>query len=543
MSYDYDVIIVGAGPTGLITANLLGIYNIKTLIVERDSSTSDIPKAIVIDDETLRVCQTVGLVKEVEEIIVTGGGADYFASDLDNPFAKVRPEMGIYGYYPRSKFLQPEFEQVLLDGLSRFPHVDVQFNTELKSFSQTGSDVTAILYQNEKQANFEVHSKYLFGCDGGRSTVRKLLGISWKEIGSKKNGSSFEEPWIILDLDNDEIDSCHTAFYCDPPRPSMNAATSKGQRRFEFMVLPGEDKEEMLSDKVLSELLEPFLEYNSEDVVKRAVVTFNALVAEEFQKDRVLLLGDAAHLTPPFAGQGLNSGIRDSYNATWKVAAICKGLMHPTTINSYQIERKEHVEAMIKLAVGMGNFILTTSKKRKLIRDLAFAFMSIIPPLKRYVTEMRFKPKPVCKEGLFIDINKDEIVGTMIPQPNMMFEDLNFRKFDEALGDNFALVKVGDPNYMKFPDLSHEVWGAIEFTKVTVLPKDYLPHSREDEIVVSDISGKFKDYAGKLILVRPDKYIAGVFSSEDANHFSDNFKNIMQIMGEDNKIIMNKDVI
>src|SRR5690625_3150525 len=102
----YDVIIVGAGTTGLIAANLLGLYNVKTLVVERNPSTSTIPKAILIDDETLRICQTIGLIDEVEKVISTGGGANYFAKNLQKPFATVRPNKGKYGYYPRSKFLQ-----------------------------------------------------------------------------------------------------------------------------------------------------------------------------------------------------------------------------------------------------------------------------------------------------------------------------------------------------------------------------------------------------------------------------------------------------
>ncbi|HWL23280.1 MAG TPA: FAD-dependent monooxygenase [Ureibacillus sp.] len=525
----YDVLIVGAGPTGLTAASLLGNMGISTLIIEKNATTSTIPKAIMIDDEGIRISQSFGLEQEVLKVVVPAGGAEYFGNSK-KPFTRVLPKVGKFGYYPRNKFLQGEFEKVLHKGLKKFQSVQQSFNTELVSFTQDDSNVVAQLFDLRENKEYTVQAKYLLACDGGRSTVRKQLGIQLVDIVKDKNGSSFEEPWIIVDLKNDPLKSRHTAFYCNPPRPSMNASTGAGIRRYEFMLLDGESDEEMLKDENLAKLLEPHLPYNPNDVVKKAVVRFNALVAEKFQENRVLLLGDAAHLTPPFAGQGLNSGLRDASNVAWKIAEIVKGNLKHTILASYEVERREHVVAMIKLAVMMGSFILTTSKKRQIVRDIAFGFFSIIPPLKRYVSEMRFKPKPICKDGLFIDLKQHEntYVGSMIPQAQFLEQSGQFKRLDDILGSDFALIKVGGPE-VKFPNGCENLWDGIKVKKVSAYPFDDIPHPAKNEIVFTDTENIFKPYEGKILFVRPDRYVAGIFSPEEFDTFKEKIKNTFHV--------------
>ena len=520
---NYEVIIVGAGPTGLMAANLLGSYNIKTLVIEKKPSTSQIPKAIVIDDEGMRICQSVGLAEAVEKIITSGGGAQYFTDVNTKPFAIVKPPyVGAYGYSARNKFLQSEFEDVLLKGVYRFPNIDVLFNTSLVCFEQSEHYVKIKSINNITHEEMTFTAEYLLGCDGGRSTVRKNLGIKLEDIGNKKTGSSFEEPWIIVDLKNDTLPSRHTSFFCNPPRPSMHAATGAGQRRYEFMLLDGEDEDELLKDENLARIMAPYVDYKPENLVKKAVVRFNALVAEKFQEGRIILLGDSIHMTPPFAGQGLNSGLRDAYNMCWKVVSVLKGLLDPVILDSYEDERRDHIKSMIKLAVTMGNFILTTSTKRKLFRDAAFLLMSVVPPLKQYVTEMRFKPKPICTEGLFIDVDPDRksLVGEMIQQPRVLSEDTSFKLLDHVLGSDFSLVKVGKPEEIQFPPLAKGIWANLNVKKVSAVPFDYLPHSQDGEEVFTDVSELFKDFQNKFILIRPDRYIAGIFSEEEFDSFT-----------------------
>ncbi|WP_424236903.1 FAD-dependent monooxygenase [Bhargavaea ginsengi] len=520
----YDVIIAGAGPSGLIAANLCGLYGMKTLLIERNAGISEIPKAILVDDETLRVIDRIGLYPEMRQVITPGGGADYFSNKM-KPFASVRPTEMSFGYPKRNKIVQPIFEKVLLEGVKRFSNVEIRYTTELISFDQNDDYVKVKLRDDDGEKTLE--SLYLLGCDGGRSTVRKQLGIKLEEVGSKKNGSSFEEPWVIVDLKNDDVNTRHTSFFCDPPRPAMHAYTAFGQRRYEFMLLDGEDPEEMLSDEKLAELIAPYTEYKPENLVKKAVVVFNALVAEKFGEGRVVLVGDSAHLTPPFAGQGLNSGVRDAFNIVWKIKLAAEGKAAPSIVESYEKERKEHVEAMIRLSVRMGNFILTTSKKRKLVRDAAFGAMKIVPPLKRYVTEMRFKPKPICSKGLFIDIEKP-LVGEMFRQSTYMNCDSEMVPIDRYMKSGFNLLKIGAPDEIAFPAMDSPVWQAINPTKISIYPEHFVTREMEDSIPLTDVNNDLNLYLNKFVLIRPDFYVMGVFSAEEFESFTNQLEDILE---------------
>lgn len=521
----YDVVIVGAGPSGLIAGNLCGLYGLKTLLIEKNSAVSEIPKAILVDDETLRVINKIGLIEEVKKVITPGGGADYFSNKM-KPFASVRPNKISFGFHPRNKIVQPMFEKVLLEGIKRFPNVKVLHNTQLINFSQNETvkmTIEDVVSSNKEQ----IEASYMLGCDGGRSTVRKQLGIPLKEIGKKKNGSSFEEPWLIIDLKNDDLETRHTSFYCDPPRPLMHAHTAFGQRRYEFMLLEGEDREEMLKDENIRNLLAPFTEYKPENLVKKSVVVFNALVAEKFADNRVILVGDSAHLTPPFAGQGLNSGVRDAFNITWKINLITKGLAVHSILDSYEKERKNHVEAMIKLSVRMGSFILTTSPRRKLIRDISFSALKLAPPLKRYVTEMRFKPKPICTKGLFVGIEKP-LVGEMLKPPLLFDSQSNLVSLDQYLGTGFSLLKISSPNDLSFPPLTEDVWKGIAPTKISIYPEHFITRKMEDSLPLTDINNSFKEYENKFILLRPDFYVMGVFTEKEYSNFTEQLSNVLQ---------------
>lgn len=520
----YDVVIIGAGPSGLIAANLCGIYGLKTLLVERNSGISEIPKAILVDDETLRVVNKIGLINEVQQVITPGGGADYF-SDKMKPFASVRPTEKAFGYHPRNKIVQPIFENVLLEGIKRFSNIEICYSTELVNFEQTQNvKFTVLDKKTQEHKNFE--ASYMLGCDGGRSMVRKKLGIKLQEVGKKKNGSSFEEPWVIVDLKNDDIDTRHTSFYCNPPRPSMNAYTAFGQRRYEFMLLEGEDPEEMLKDENVAKLIQPFTTYKPENVVKKSVVVFNALVAEKFSDNRVILVGDSAHLTPPFAGQGLNSGVRDAFNIIWKIQLIVTGKADHTILESYEKERKKHVEAMIRLSVRMGSFILTSSPKRKAIRDLTFGALNVIPPLKRYVTEMRFKPKPICTSGLFINIQKP-LVGEMIKQGVLLNDKSHAVALDDYLGAGFNLLKISSPHDLSFPALDEATWSSLDLKKISIYPENFIARKTDGDIALTDANNSFKDFQNKFILIRPDFYVMGIFSLEEYETFTEQLNQIL----------------
>lgn len=290
-----DVLIVGAGPVGLTLANLLGAAGVDTLLIEANSTTSDVPKAILIDDESFRTFQAIGLAEPIRDAVVFGTGARYYNA-RGKLLAAVRPMTGPYGYPKRSAFGQPALERILLNGIARFPSVRVAFDTRLEDLRTTADGEVSRI------AGLNVYARWVVGCDGGRSKVRELSGIAMR-------GQSFSERWLILDTANDPDDSRFTKFFCSPERPAVSVPAPQGGRRYEFMLDPDERPEDMLAPAAIARLLADRRTLAEHDVVRKTVYTFHALAAERFRHGRRLLAGDASHMMPPFAGQGMNTGI------------------------------------------------------------------------------------------------------------------------------------------------------------------------------------------------------------------------------------------
>ena len=310
---EVDVLIVGAGPAGLATAHYLGMYGVRALVVERNMGTVAEPRAVSIDDETLRSMQTLGLDGPINEETLPGYGARYY-SPGQKEFARIQPTTREFGHPRRSGFRQPEFEAELRAGLSKYPTVEVRFGHSFEGLEQDDAGVTADILDPEGR-RVEVRAGFLAACDGGRSTVRKLLGVELA-------GSSFNERWLVIDCVNDSDETPASIAYCDHRRPAITIPGPGRTRRWEFLLKRDEDEADRLAVGTIRELLTPYIGSRDVEIIRKLVYTFHARIADRWRVGRVFLLGDAAHLTPPYAGQGLNSGQRDAANFAWKVAAV-----------------------------------------------------------------------------------------------------------------------------------------------------------------------------------------------------------------------------
>ena len=334
----YEVVIVGAGPTGLTLANILGMHGVRTLLVERSAATVGEPRAVSIDDESLRTIQYIDLVDTVRSRIVEGYGSYYFPP-RGGCFAKVVPETSEYGYPRRSAFRQPILEAQLRDGLNRFPNVQARFSARVASIVDEGDGVNVTIVASDGSPD-EVRAQYVVACDGAKSGIREALGI-------RMTGSTYDARWLIVDLAGSCERFRHTRVYCDPARPALALPGPEGTRRYEFMILPGEKPDELLTEARVRSLL---AQRSDEDVkleiVRKAVYHFHARIAERWRWGRIFLAGDAAHLSPPFAGQGMNSGIRDAQNLGWKLAFRLRGELGAGVLDSYEAERKPHAREL-----------------------------------------------------------------------------------------------------------------------------------------------------------------------------------------------------
>ena len=514
---EVDVLIVGAGPTGLTLAGILGQAGVSVMVVDRDETTVDAPRAVSIDDEALRVMQSLGISDRVIADTLPDYGTRY-RSPWGSEFAFVRPKTREFGFPRRSAFRQPILERTLLAGVERFPTVTVSFRTELVDLAQDGEQVAATVLAGAGMRT--TTARFVVGADGASSTVRGLLGVGLE-------GSSFEQRWLVVDADLDDDDLFDTIAYCDHRRPAISLPGPHGTRRWEVLLRPGETEAEVCRPEWLPPILARYGVRPPGQITRRAVYTFHARVASKWRVGRVFLAGDAAHLTPPYAGQGMNAGIRDASNLGWKLAGALSGKLDEAALESYESERKHHAWLMIDLAQTIGRVMTPPNAFSGYGRAALFHAVTRVPTAKRYLLEMRFKPRPRFESGLIIHDNVEpSLVGNMLPQPRVTRDSGGSVLLDDLIGPGFALVRFGSD----FPADAEGWLKELEPRLIRVRPASHRPLGRSTAwLDVRDESGLFQypRYANRTLLIRPDRYVAGSFNDGEANQFFEGYRSLL----------------
>lgn len=499
---DVDVAVVGAGPVGLTLANLLGGHGVRTLVLERQPALETEPRAVTLDDESLRTFQAAGLVDAVLKNVVPGYGVQY----LDwrgKPLAAIQPTREEYGYSKRNAFRQPLLVQALHEGLRRFPHVDLRFGQELQSFEQ-GADTVRCVVKTAGGAQQVVRARWLVGCDGARSRVRERCGIALE-------GSTYPQRWLIVDLAQRSTPLRHTRTYCDPRRPAIRLPGPHATLRYEFMLREGDREDEVLDESTFRRwIAERVPEDAGLPLVRKAVYGFHARVAARWREGRVLLAGDAAHLTPPFAGQGLNSGIRDAANLAWKLALAVRGAGDDALIASYEQERRPHAAALIRMALRIGAFMQPKSVAGAMAAQTALRLACLVPACRDYVLQLRFKPQPHFRHGWF-EGSAPHPGGRLLPQPQVQLRHGALVPLDEVLGGGFAVVGWDTPSFragaaaLLPPGLPGQVVALVRRDDDFIGPEAGAGIARVRD--AGGVLGAVLDGAGAAALVlRPDRY-------------------------------------
>ena len=456
---EYDVAVIGLGPTGLTLCHFLGRRGLRVLALEREPEFYGLARAVYTDDECMRIFQGAGV-------------GDELAADMiqDSPVQWVLEDGSVLGQlirldrpngWPMSSFLyQPYLENKLEDLLVRYPNVTKRRARELLSFAQDESGVTlshaasrGVRYGQIEAAKAkpekveETRVSWLVACDGGRSSVRTQLGI-------KMVGRSFPEPWLVVDIKEKPGEHClrhmpYFNFYCDPKQPTVSCPQPNGHHRFEFQVMGDTTREQMEDPANIRRLLSRHVDPDKFEILRALVYTFNALVAERWHDGRVLLAGDAAHMTPQFMGQGMSSGLRDAYNLAWKLDAVVKGDAGIGLIDSYELERSPHAKEMIDASVRMKQFVSMPNPWKAKLRNGAMRAALATPKLGRWISEARFRPQPTYHQGRYLGVprkSRSSVEGRLIPQPMVRTFDGRRHLLDEIIGENFALIGLSsDP--------------------------------------------------------------------------------------------------
>jgi 3-(3-hydroxy-phenyl)propionate hydroxylase len=534
---DVDVVVVGAGPVGLTLANILGLQGVRTQVVEERATLIDYPRGVGLDDEALRTFQAIGLVERILPHTVPNQILRFFDAKR-RLLAEMAPPDACFGWPKRNGFVQPMVDAELLGGLDRFDHVRVLWEHPMTSCTETPDGVAVELAPNGDSTT--VHARYVVGCDGGRSTTRRVMGVSF-------DGTTSPTRWLVVDLANDPLGHPNSEVGADPARPYASISIAHGIRRFEFMI-HADESDEQAEDPVFLARMLGLLVPNPErvDVIRHRIYTHHSRIAGAFRRGRLLLAGDAAHLMPVWQGQGYNSGIRDAANLGWKLAAVVSGQADDALLDTYDMERRKHARAMIDLSTMVGRVISPTNRRVAAVRDVVVRAASLAPPLKRYVLEMRFKPMPRYEHGAVVHTEPrrpDSPVGTLFIQPRVDTREQQNVLLDDVLGAWFAVLCWNNNPREILGAEAFSNWKALGARFVAARPLTQLHwsgHDDPDVVVVGDRAGDLKAWfdahTESVLFLRPDRCIAGACIAQLAPELSASLFDVLALTPGGNRV-------
>jgi 3-(3-hydroxy-phenyl)propionate hydroxylase len=525
--HTYDV--VGLGPTGLTLAHLLGRRGLSVLVLEREPEFYGNARAVYTDDEALRVFQTAGVADEIHADMNVDATVQWVKADgsVMIQFKQNRRPL----WWPVVNFLyQPYLETKLERLLERYPHVEIRRGREVIDFQQGADGVSVVHVASSgngygKRDNVRaerdtetVSAAYLVGADGGRSVVRTGLGI-------EMTGKSFPERWLVVDLKaKDGADPFrhlpYFDFVCDPDMPTVSCPQPGGHHRFEFALKDEDDKEFFESDETVRRLMSGYIDPDQVEVKRQLVYTFNALVADHWREGRVLLAGDAAHMTPQFIGQGMNAGIRDADSLSWKLAAVLRHGADSSVLDSYEAERRPHAQAMINLSVFNKSLVSIKNPAGARGRDVAMWTALRTPGLGSWVRRAGMKPKPrFRRDAAYLGERRGlrRLEGTLIPQPVVRQYDGTRARLDDVLGQGWVVLGLGiDPRTM-LGDLG--AWQQVDAKFATLYaagarPQGSAAGQADGLLDLEDTDNALVTWlrrrgvrTGEIVVLRPDKYV------------------------------------
>jgi 3-(3-hydroxy-phenyl)propionate hydroxylase len=482
----FDLAIIGYGPVGAVLANLLGQRGLNVLVLEKDSDIYRQPRAIHFDGEVMRVFESAGLRPEVETVCRPGLKGMYFVNAQGQTLL-IRGggiAKGPHGCATNYYFHQPDLEDVLRSGVQRYPNVEVKLSVEVHTIEELCDCVT--LHATSPSGPHSWQARYVVGADGARSIVRKTMGSTSLDLG-------LDQPWLVFDalLKNDSLSlPDHTVQHCDPMRPMTYCNVTTNRRRWEIMLMPGDDPQQLLAPESLWRLVSRWITPKDASIERATIYTFHSVIAQGWRKGRLLLAGDAAHQMPPFLGQGMCAGIRDASNLAWKLEAVIKGLANDTILDSYEAERASHVRAFVALAVKIGNIIQTTDPMLAAQRDAKF--------LANGSPEVFQFPTPNLGPSVLTTQTPNS--GSIFPQPLLS----NGARLDTAITTGFAVIGTR-ATLNAVSDATKAIWAHWEVKQLIANDPELHAWLASNEV--------------DAVVLRPDRYILGI--AKDALHLNE----------------------
>lgn len=504
-----DVVVVGLGPAGLLASLLLGQKGYNVIALDRWPTPYPLPRAVTFDHEIARILAAIG-VNADNDPSIDYHDARYVAINKDDD---ILFEVDWYskandGWRNRYWFSQPELEERLRAIVASLPNVDVRQGFEVTEFTQDDNGVS-VKYQEVRVEGLAtvateggktgtINAKFALGSDGANSFIRRSVGYEFTDL-------NFYYDWVVVDLKPKEMPTYKYAHYqiCDPTRPTTVVPGGPGRRRWEFMVLEGEDPQEIAKEENVWKLLEPFGMTKDKDTLERSVAwRFQGKYLENWRAGRALMVGDAAHLMPPFAGEGMCAAFRDVFNLAWRLDLVLQNKAGMALLDEWSEERREQAKWYINFSVGLGKVICVTDPDEAAARDAEL--------VAAYTPGKPMDPHAaILGEGTWD--SSDELAGKPSFQGNVAYQGRTGR-FDDAVGRGWFLLTLQDAAGESLSAEQLATFENIGGRVVTVGER----HSGADVI---DMDGTYAKWMSenniKHVLLRPDYYVAATANSED----------------------------
>jgi 2-polyprenyl-6-methoxyphenol hydroxylase-like FAD-dependent oxidoreductase len=488
---DADVAIVGYGPVGQALACLLGRAGHRVVVFERFKRIYDLPRAVHLDHEIMRLLQKLGLAEVLAGEMIPVRDYHWFGADGESLLRFDLHGLARSGWESSYMFFQPELEAALDRAGCAHPSVTVERGWTAERLVDTGDGVELTVRHAEEAGEARsVRVAWVVGADGANSFVRETTGITRRDLG-------FQERWLVIDAEPHDMGALGhlptACQWCDPARPTTHMQSGPRHRRWEFMLLPDEEPAEFDDPARVWSLLEPWYRPEDGPLTRSAVYEFRSMVAEQMRRGRVLLVGDAAHLTPPFLGQGLCSGLRDAANVAWKLDLVLRGVAGDELLDTVELERQPQNEAIIRLAVELGRILCQLDPEAAAERDAVVRAAPAPPP-----------PELPPLSGGALHGN-DPLAGMLSVQGTVAVAGREGRLDDVAGGGFQLIVAGGDP----LVGLSPDQRALVDALAMTVVSLDD----------VRDVDGRLtawlREHDAHAVVVRPDFYVFGSAGSPE----------------------------
>jgi 2-polyprenyl-6-methoxyphenol hydroxylase-like FAD-dependent oxidoreductase len=508
MEPELDVAIVGYGPVGQALGGMLGRAGHRVASFERFNEIYRLPRAVHIDHEIMRLLQAIGLADRVAAEMIPLREYRWFGADGEELLTLIPEIPSRSGWEPDYLFFQPELERAL-DSACASDGVGVHrgWVAEDLANGEEGASLTIRRHEEREPGKLEptdwtrtVRARWIVGADGANSFVREASEIARRDLG-------FQEHWLVVDAEPDDM-SALTALpvacqWCDPRRPTTHVQSGPRHHRWEFMLLPGERPEDFDDPARVWSLLEPWYRPGDGPLTRTAVYEFRSMLAERMRDGRVVLVGDAAHLTPPFLGQGLCAGLRDAANVAWKLDLVLRGLAPDELLDTVASERQPQNEWVIRFAIELGRVLCELNPEAAAERDTLLRQADAPPPVE---------PPPYTEGVVRSDQagSPDPLAGTLGVQ-GVVEIDGRTGLFDDVVGRGWTLIAAAGDPLEELDSQQRELLGALDVTVASL--------ERDAPGGVTDVDGRLTawlaDAQAYAVLVRPDFYVFGSAAAAD----------------------------